>query len=168
MNHPYKDKPASAFWSSGVAKPMPRDVDPVLNAKFQIDKKSRIATAGSCFAQNISRVLIANGYNYRFFEPSPPMIHADVLEQFGYGVYSARYGNIYSSKQLLQLFDRAYGTFKPEEGIWCDGTRFFDPFRPGICPGGYYCKEELEADREQHFAAVRGMFEDVDVFGIGT
>ncbi|MFX4975079.1 hypothetical protein ABTB64_19810, partial [Acinetobacter baumannii] len=81
-----------------------------------------------------------------------------------YGVYSARYGNLYTAAQLLQTALRAYGRFVPEEDIWQlpDGG-FADPFRPAIQPGGFASEAELRADREQHLAAVRHMFETLDV-----
>jgi len=82
----------------------------------------------------------------------------------GYGPFSARYGLIYSVTQMKQLFERAYGTFVPVEAAWARGDRFVDPFRPRTTPDGYASIAELEADRDQHFAAVRHVFERADVF----
>jgi hypothetical protein len=55
--------------------------------------------------------------------------------------------------------------FYPVEDIWTlpEGG-FADPFRPAIQPGGFTCREELMADREQHLAAIKRMFETLDVF----
>ena len=81
-----------------------------------------------------------------------------------YGVFSARYGNIYTSRQLLQTIQRAYGLFTPQDDAWpaADG-RMVDPFRPTIQPNGFSCLAELHADRRQHLAAVRRMVEELDV-----
>jgi len=79
-------------------------------------------------------------------------------------VYSARYGNVYTSRQLLQLLRRAYGRFIPADDVWEESGRFFDPFRPSIQPNGFATRQEYDADRAQHFAAVRRMFEQADVF----
>jgi hypothetical protein len=55
--------------------------------------------------------------------------------------------------------------FYPVEDIWqLPEGGFADPFRPAIQPGGFTCREELMADREQHLAAVKTMFETLDVF----
>ncbi len=82
-----------------------------------------------------------------------------------YGMFPARFGNVYTSRQLLQLFDRAYGLKRPKPDWW-NGKEggFIDPFRPRIQAGGFASVELLHADRERHFAAVRQMFEQCDVF----
>jgi hypothetical protein len=88
-----------------------------------------------------------------------------VQESFFYNNYTARYGNIYTCRQLLQLFQRAYGIFTPEEDAWLspNGKHYVDPFRPTVTPGGYSSVEELHLMRQEHFRAVRQMFEDMDL-----
>jgi hypothetical protein len=123
-----------------------------------------VATAGSCFAQHIARHLRESGYNYYVEETGHPLVKASLLRASNYGVFSARYGNVYTARQLLQLLERAYGIFEPDETVWKspDG-RFCDPFRPEIQPGDFVSEAEMFADREQHLAAVRAMFEGLDV-----
>ena len=67
-----------------------------------------------------------------------PLLGEPLAEAQGYGLYSARYGNIYTARQLRQLIDRAYGNFSPVEDIWTqpDGS-VLDPFRPSVQPGGF-------------------------------
>jgi len=36
----------------------------------------------------------------------------------GEGPFSALFGNLYTTVQLLQLFERAYGRFTPAEPAW--------------------------------------------------
>src|SRR5205823_12256053 len=69
------------------------------------------------------------------------------------------------ARQLVQLFDRAYGDFAPDDRIWQrpDG-RYVDPFRPQIEPEGFQTIDEMEQSRSAHLAAVRRMFEQLDVF----
>ena len=163
--HPYRDLPDYAFWSRSVASPVKSDVDPVVKGMFQITESDRVATAGSCFAQHIARHLKANGFNFLVTEMAHPITPHDLVAKFNYGVFSARYGNLYTSRQLLQLFRRAYGEFQPAEDIWQDaGGHYVDPFRPQIQPGGFLTREEHAADRAQHFRCVRKMFEELDVF----
>lgn len=163
--HPYKSLGDKAFWRRSVAEVSPGKVDPVGEFALRIDPETRVATAGSCFAQHIARYLAKSGYNYYVAEPGHPILPESSRTRNNYGLFSARYGNIYTARQLWQLFQRAYGTFEPEERAWREqDDKFVDPFRPTTQPGGYISLAELEADRRQHLAAVRTMFETLDVF----
>jgi hypothetical protein len=163
---PYQTQGPRAFWRDAVARPALGDLDPVAEWPVTIDRNTRVATAGSCFAQHIARKLVANGYNYFVAEPPHPLLSADQAREFNYGTFSARYGNIYTSRQLLQLALRAWGELVPKDEAWYDAEHgcWIDPFRPNIQPGGFACREELLLDREAHFAAVRRLFTELDVF----
>ena len=164
-DHPYKNLPNKAFWRRAVAAMPATRVDPVGEFNLRIDSKTKVATAGSCFAQHIARYLKKSGYCYHVTERGHPILPLSFRARQNYGLFSARYGNIYTARQLLQLFERAYGRFDPEEDVWEKGRSVFvDPFRPTSQPGGYISREELLADRAQHLAAVRRMFETLDVF----
>ena len=162
--HPYQSLPDHCFWRRSIADVAASDVDPVVRAKFSVKRSDRIATAGSCFAQHISRHLTQNGFNYFVTEPAHPVI-AHMADGYNYGVFTARYGNIYTSRQLLQTLKRAYGLFTPQDDAWpdCDG-RVIDPYRPRIQPNNFACLEELVEDRRQHFAAIRAAIEQMNVF----
>lgn len=163
--HPYRSLPDRAFWRRSVASVAPHDVDPVGNFALKIDPDTKVATAGSCFAQHIARYLKNSGYHFFVAEPGHPILPESARTANNYGLFSARYGNIYTARQLYQLFQRAYCQFTPAEPAWQVGeTVFVDPFRPTTQPGGYVSVAELEADRCQHLAAVRHMFETLDVF----
>lgn len=163
--HPYLSLPHKAFWNRSVAKPDIKDVDPVGIFDLRINPETKVATAGSCFAQHIARHLQKAGFNYYVVEQGHPILSQDIREKHNYGVYSARYGNIYTTRQLIQLFRRAYGTFVPVEDAWIESDGSVrDPFRPTVQPRGYISVEEMHADRRQHLAAVREMFETTDVF----
>lgn len=153
--NPYRNLPDHQFWSRAMAGVASADLDPVIQPKFRLTPSDRIATAGSCFAQHIARTLIARGFNYHVTEPGPG----------GAELFSARFGNIYSARQLLQLAHRAYGQFQPRDIAWIrpDG-RYVDPFRPQITPEGYGSESEVAQALPEHFAAVRRMFEESDLF----
>ena len=163
--HPYKSAPDHNFWRRSVAGIESDQVEPVVAFPRWINRDTRVATAGSCFAQHIARYLKRSGFNYYVAEPGHPILPQSVLAKNNYGLFSARYGNIYTARQLHQLLERAYGRFTPVEPAWQQSDDvFLDPFRPSTQPGGFISRYELERDREQHFAAVHEMLETLDVF----
>lgn len=162
--HPYDGAAVHRRWSRAVAAA--RDgVDPVVGWPWRLSRTDKVAAAGSCFAQHVARYLRGAGFAFLDVEPVHPVLGREIGEAFGYGVYSARFGNIYTARQLLQLFERAYGRLTPQEDRWVEADgRLIDPFRPNIQPGGYPSSQEFELDRARHLAAVREMFETLDVF----
>src|SRR5262249_59482154 len=117
-------------------------------------------TAGSCFAQEIARYLPDLGLCYLVTEPGPARLTPEERRRWQYGTFSARYGNIYTTRQWRQLLDRAFGLMQPVEEHWrAANGRYIDPFRPTVEPGGYATLDELRCDRERHFAAVRALVE---------
>ena len=162
--NPYSGLAAAQFWRRAISRVERHLVDPVVSTRFRISRGDRVATAGSCFAQHISRRLNRAGFNYQVAEPGDGLPEPERKAR-NYGVFSARYGNIYNTRQLLQLFRRAHGEFTPMDDYWLrpDG-RYADPFRPSIEPAGFASIDELRADRELHLAAVREMFATTDVF----
>ncbi len=163
--HPYRDLPDHCFWQKAISERQPTDVDPVISVPYRIQKTDRIATAGSCFAQHVARYLRKAGLNFLVTETAHPITPPDLAEQYGYGLFTARYGNIYTARQLLQLFQRAYEQFTPSENYWIEADgRYTDPFRPRIQEDRFHTLEEFQADREHHFACVRRAFEELDIF----
>ncbi|SOC35394.1 GSCFA family protein [Rhizobium subbaraonis] len=163
-SNPYVGLEDRAIWRKAVAESHALQLTGLYRKKFPIAADARIATAGSCFAQNIAKALKRNGFNFCDFEPRPPLFPAEQALVYNYGVYSARYCNIYTARQLLQVFDRAYGAFVPEEKAWVRGGGHVDPFRPLLEPEPFGSIAELERSRQSHFDAVREMFEKLDVF----
>ena len=163
--HPYADLPDTAYWRRAVGAAAPGALDPVVAAPFQIGARTKVAAAGSCFAQHIGRYLKAAGCAALVTEAAHPVMTEAAARALNYGIYTARTGNIYTARQLLQLIERAYGRFSPREDIWDEGGGvFLDPFRPTIQPGGFASRREYDIDRARHFAAVREAFETLDVF----
>jgi hypothetical protein len=162
--HPYAGLPDRAFWKHAVAGIPVRELDPVASVPFRIRRRDQVASAGSCFAQHISKRIKAAGFQFLVTENAPEEVGEDHPARAFYD-FSARYGNIYTARQLVQLFDRAFGYFSPIEGHWKlkDG-RVCDPFRPRIEPDGFATVDDLVESRRRHLAAVREMFERLDVF----
>lgn len=166
MEHecPYRGLPDESFWRRSISTVASDAVDPVVRAEFPLGPDDRIATAGSCFAQHIARALQGAGFHYLVTEHFDGLIDPEVQREHGYSVFSARFGNVYTTRQLLQLMQRAYGEFHPVEPFWSEGDAWVDPFRPFVQPGGFGSIVEAELDRQRHLDAVREMFETADVF----
>lgn len=164
VTHPYSNLKNAQYWRRSMEKTSIADVDPVVTSRFKIKKTCKVATAGSCFAQHISRTLSANGFNYYIPENGSHLPAEDAIRK-NFGVFSARYANIYTSSQLLQLFEEAFGIFTPIESFWkrSDG-KYVDPYRPQIEPDGFNSVPDLSQARHEHLGHVRKMFEELDIF----
>lgn len=160
---PYSGLSASAYWRSGVAQSDPQSLDDVYAPKFRIASDAWVATAGSCFAQHIARHMRTNGYQILDVEPPPLGLPYGLRQSFGYSTYSARYGNIYTVKQLRQLTQEVAGTFTPVDAIWEKDGRYFDALRPSVDPNGLESAQEVAHLRRHHINMVRQMFEKLDV-----
>ncbi|MET0314887.1 MAG: GSCFA domain-containing protein [Hansschlegelia sp.] len=166
---PYEDLPSRAFWRTGVAEQSPlRPVD-LYRKKFALTAENQIATAGSCFAQHIARRLKDAGYTVIDREPPPIYFPKAAAKTYGYDLYSARYGNIYTTRQLLQLGREAFGAFSPAEPVWERDGRFYDAQRPSVEPGGLSSPEEVLAHRKSHLDHVAQMLKQMDllIFTLG-
>jgi hypothetical protein len=142
-----------------------REISAHLTPTLRITPETRVASAGSCFAQHISRALVARGYNYFVTEKAPAFLSPEAAIQYNYGIFSARYGNIYTPLQLFQLVERSFDNFQPADQYWIDaGGRCFDLLRPRLTKRGFASQAEAEADTRRHLSAVRDMFAQTDVF----
>ena len=164
MTHPYSDLPASAFWRSAVAEADPAALAGIHHPKFRLDQQSAIVTAGSCFAQHVGRALKASGLNLLDGEPAPDIIPEPLARDYGFGVYSARYGNIYTTRQLLQLLQDAQSLRCDPADIWMRDGRFYDALRPTIEPNGFASRDEALALRLAHLHAVQALLRQATHF----
>ncbi|WPU54512.1 GSCFA domain-containing protein [Stenotrophomonas acidaminiphila] len=164
MTSPYDDLSERSRWSRAVAQRAPDRYADIYRKKFEISKKDRIVTAGSCFAQHIARRLAASGFAFMDYEPAPTWFPDALRGSFNYGVYSARYCNIYTVRQLLQLFERAYGLRKPVDDMWVSKAGIHDPFRPAVEPVPFASEVDFQLSRTTHLEAVRKVFEQSDLF----
>ena len=161
MSHPYLGLPGHRYWRSAV-----RDWSQyaeLYSPKFGLDRTTKIGSGGSCFAQHISAALKKRGYQFMDYEPAPPELPAEHHAEFGYGIYSARYGNVYSSRQLRTLMEEIAGDRALGE-VWEQDGRFYDPMRPTIEPNGFASEEELRTVRDGHLSGLRRLIEDLDIF----
>ncbi|WP_077224690.1 GSCFA domain-containing protein [Agrobacterium tumefaciens] len=144
-----------------VADKHPLSISEWYEKKFEITSGS-IAAAGSCFAQHIGRHLKSSGFAYIDVEPTPPWMPEEVAPKFGYGMYSARFGNIYSPRQLLQLMERSLGE-RQEDEVWRLRDGFVDPLRPTIEPP-LETMRQVSISRDLHLSNVARMFRSARTF----
>ena len=162
--HPYSSLPDHQFWRRAVSNVERFKLDPVVEARFSIAQGDAVATAGSCFAQHISARLASHGFNYLVTENGADLPANERLDN-QYGVFSARYGNLYTTRQLLQLFQESFGERRPDESVWRrEDGRFVDALRPQVQPRGYEQAEAVHSGRITHLDAVRKMFESCAIF----
>lgn len=171
MVSPYDTLPPSAFWRTGVAAQPPKAVGDLYRPKFKIAPQTRVMTVGSSFAQHLHHALLRRNWSVLDFETPKVSLPRATLNRFGYGLFSARYGAIYSVRQLVQLLCETYDLVTPVDPVWrrADG-RYIDAQRPSIEPDGYDTAEQVLEARAFHLKRLRKTFERTDalVFTLGT
>lgn len=163
MASPYSGLPAESFWRSGVAGAASGDFPGLFKPRFELTPEMRIATAGSCFAQHVGRHLRGLGFRVLDAEPPPPGLSGEEARRFGFELYSARHGNIYTVRQMLQLALEAFGRFTPGDAVWHRDGRFYDALRPTVEPNGLGSAEAVRQHRAAHLSRVRSVLREADV-----
>src|SRR5690348_10529860 len=156
MSNPYDAKGPASFWKQAIVASAPDDICPVPARRFRILAHDVIATAGSCFAQNVVKFLKQRDGG-RFLETE--VIAPDQPS------FSALYGNIYTARQLLQLAEEAIGRRSPLDIVWRrpDGA-FVDALRPTVFAKGFADAPSVLTERQKHLAAVRALLSECTIF----
>lgn len=145
---PYESLPDAAFWKLAVASHSPYDISDLWRPKFALSPDWKVSTYGSCFAQHIGRALRERGFRWLDCEPGPYGLSAKRAQEYNYGIFSSRTGNLYTTSLLRQWTQWAFEGRRPPGEAWRKADRFVDPFRPMIEPTGFESMDELEASRE--------------------
>lgn len=160
--HPYEKLDDKAYWKTAIANRHYGDLEG-LAEPIPLTRTDRIATAGSCFAQHIGNRLAARQAAFVDYEPKPAGWTTGDARRHGFGIYSCRYGNIYTVRQLLQLAEEALVLPAPRPEIWEKAGRFYDALRPSVDPVGLEKPEDVMLMRVRHLAAVKRMLTEIDV-----
>jgi len=155
MANPYTQVPARGFWKPAVGDHTRLGIEDLWRPKFPILATDTTATAGSCFAQHISRTMVSAGFNWLDSEPAPRWLTTQQARAYGYGVFSFRTGNIYTAALLRQWLEMALEQRSSDTDIWTDGARFSDPLRPAIETNGFASAIECLAARAYTLRAIR-------------
>lgn len=159
--NPYLQQPDKAFWSRAVSnKFLPAEL--IEKNKLRLAPEDKLCSAGSCFASNLIPYIESAGLTYLRTEKLPKYFE-ELGQNLGYANFSANYGNVYTARQLLQLYLRTLGEFKPAEDRWHQNDVVIDPFRPGL---KFPAKSDQEFDliTGAHLNATKKAFESADVF----
>lgn len=165
-DNPYKHLHENAFWRSAVAETGVFGYRNLWASKWALPADARFSTFGSCFAQHISRALLARGLNWYEAEPAPGRTPAPLARKYNFGVFSARTGNIYTGAQLL-LWTRLATSqaLVNDVEIWKDDAgRHHDTLRPNIEPNGFASADEARASLATTARAFFRSFSQADVF----
>ncbi|MFC0158020.1 GSCFA domain-containing protein [Mameliella alba] len=155
MSNPYKALPETKFWKKAVSEAR-ENIRPGMKKKFKISKGQKVATAGSCFAQNVAKHLQKN--------PDINFLTAEPLFEME-PIFSGRYGNIYTAHQLLQIFDECETETVDENcAIKREDGKYVDINRPYICKDGYDTPSAVVAERKKHISAIKDVFKEADIF----
>jgi GSCFA family len=159
--HPYIANPSHTFWDKAVSSSPVGQIDPAIGlASFKLGPSDAVMTMGSCFAQHVSKRLSKSGLNYLITEKNSSL--NDRTSNDGFGVFTARYGNVYTILQALQLLDRCLIN-STDGDIWMHKGKFVDSFRPRAVPGGFENETQLLADRSAHLKATYLGFQTAQV-----
>lgn len=165
-DNPYRHIPPRGFWRTAVAEPGLFGLSDLWKSVWQLPSDAVFATFGSCFAQHISRALLARGMNWLNAEPAPGRTPAELARKYNYGVFSARTGNIYTAAQLL-IWVKLAARLMPSSAVelWTDDAgRVHDLLRPKIEPTGFVSEAEARASLEGTARAFRRCITEADVF----
>lgn len=164
--NPYSKLPRHAYWRTSVERAAKSGggLPGLWCPAFQITTSDPVVTTGSCFAQHISSALVRSGFTWVEAERAPFGLSAAVARQFGYGVFSVRTGNIYTTRMLIQWLTYAIEPDSQDREIWTADGAFFDPLRPQIEPDGFEGEGELFDARRATFTALRKAVQTSSVF----
>ena len=163
--NPYSDLPPEAYWRSAVAEAGLYGMKGLWASRWVLPSDARFATFGSCFAQHISRALVARQIGWIDAEPAPGRCPVEIARKYNYGVFSARTANIYTAAQLLYLVRLASGELAADAAeFWDEGGRVYDSLRPAIEPDGFASRDEALLSRRSMIRAFRRSIIDADVF----
>ncbi|MBT5242541.1 MAG: GSCFA domain-containing protein [Rhodospirillaceae bacterium] len=157
---PYNDLPDRAFFKKLGDRNGDIGVEPDPNLSIGPDDK--IISAGSCFAARIATFIRSSGLTYLFSDDRISSDGDDVREESP-AIFSLRYGNIYTTRHLVQLLRRVTGKQIINPPVARDENgRYRNLFRPSVL--SYKSEDVLRADDDAHLVNIKTMLERATVF----
>jgi len=163
--NPYQSIDERGYWRSAVCDQTDTGgFREIWCPKFNIDRKTKFLTAGSCFAQHISKWLVKNGYTWIEAEEPAAELTLEERQSAGYGVFSFRTGNIYTVALLRQWVCQAIYPQSFIDEVFEENGVFYDPFRPLIPKEGNGSRLTMLEWRKNTLKAMVSSLAEADVF----
>ncbi len=156
---PYESLPLESFFAQLANQKGNLFLD--RNSNFQITSKDKIISFGSCFASKIKNICDTLGLNYLknhdIHNKYNDKIHIEKNTNF-----SLNYGNIYTSKHLLQLIKRVLGKETQLPRILVDSkNRKRNSFRPNVL--SYFDEKALRNDDKNHLKNISSIIKESNI-----
>lgn len=162
MSSPYENLPARAFWRSTVGRTDADALAQLYSPKVELTRQTPLMTVGSCFARHIHQALTRDGWNVLQGEDMRAHMPEKLCHRYGYNLFSARYGNIYTARQFRQLVAHALDGETAPTPVWQRDGRYFDALRPTVEPEGLDHPDDVRHARLEHLRAVKRVLQDAE------
>lgn len=136
------------FYPRGAAL-SPDFVGSPIRRQLALEKKTPIASMGSCFAREIKRRLVDKGYNYLQTENNGWSIHA-----------SCAWERVYTSANVFQILNYTDSGVVSPERLYVQQDRCLDLWRNKVA---YDTREDAESDIQDHIIASRAAIEQCEL-----
>lgn len=157
---PYNDLPDRAFFKKVGERNGDLSITP--DERVSLGPDDKVVSAGSCFAARIANFIRSSGITY-LFDDDRVVSDSDVVREESDAIFSLRYGNIYTTRHLLQLLHRVVGDKLIEPPVAFDGAgRYRNLFRPSVL--SYDSVETLRQDDIAHIGNIKTFLERATVF----
>jgi len=164
-----KPNPEAVFWPIPDHPKHPKckyDMLPYVKKHALFNKKTPIASAGSCFAFEIARVLQDQKFNYVISERADNPSEGVFVDGYTAGdefvKFSANYGILFNTPSLYQLAEKAFSLreFSPYL-IKMENGGYMDPYRENVY---FKSPEAFTNDYPKHYAAIRHSLLNAEAF----
>jgi len=157
---PYNDLPDRAFFKKVGERN--GDLSIVPDERVSLGPDDKVVSAGSCFAARIANFIRSSGLTY-LFDDDRVVSDNDLVREESDAIFSLRYGNIYTTRHLLQLLQRVVGEEIIEPPVVVDGAgRYRNLSRPSVL--SYDSVETLRSDDTAHIENIKTFIERATVF----
>lgn len=156
---PYNGLPEKAFFRNDTLRRGDLAFQP--DQVLSLTPATRVMSAGSCFAARIADFIRTSGITYLTAEDR--IAADDAVREETPNIFSLRYGNIYTTRHLMQLLQRATGELSVAPPVAQDANgRYRNLLRPSVL--SYASPTLLIADDAAHLRNVAAMIRDANVF----
>jgi hypothetical protein len=155
LTTPYTEGKKTSFWRTGVRCVQLGEERFHRLHSIEINKeKTKISSAGSCFAQHVGKWLLDRGYSF-----CQSSLYDDQIASFAFG-------NIYTPRSLIQWIEmnNSINQNKLEHSIYFDGHKYFDLLRPSFNPLGFNSAKKLEVARIVAVTEMISILKKTDLF----